>query len=296
MTNLRRHASSRISGSRRKSENSIGGFLSHGDPGERKSATPHSVEIPAPVNATASRVESTSDWSLALPSSTEATITSRLPQVWFDHPPLSPGLRPSGMTRTSLRTGPGAWLVAAERTSTICDWFASERKRSSSPLAGVKKDAPKSSAVVARVKVSASSGRRLRPCRRTRRDGFRRTAPGSNDIGTICPRLRLTYGQAALRARCANAHDERCAKRTRKALRQLTNDDGGADTRADVRRRPSGRQRDQVRARMHIPGHTRNRMPARSHTGCPSSSSGASYSRPSGHWAHPNRPRFDSHC
>src|SRR3954447_4290547 len=102
MTNLRRHASSRISGSRRKSENSIGGFLSHGDPGERKSATPHSVEIPAPVNATASRVESTSDWSLALPSSTEATITSRLPQVWFDHPPLSPGLRPSGMTRTFL--------------------------------------------------------------------------------------------------------------------------------------------------------------------------------------------------
>ena len=71
MTNFRRQASSRISGSRRKSENSIGWFLSHGEPGERKSGTPHSVEMPAPVKPTARRAEPTSNCNSARPSASE---------------------------------------------------------------------------------------------------------------------------------------------------------------------------------------------------------------------------------
>jgi hypothetical protein len=50
-----------MSGSRKKSENSIGWFFSHGDPGDRKSGTPHSVEMPAPVKPTACRAQSTRD-------------------------------------------------------------------------------------------------------------------------------------------------------------------------------------------------------------------------------------------
>src|SRR5215212_8341959 len=49
MTNLRRHASRRNSALARKASNGIGLLRIHGLFGERKSGTPLSVEMPAPV-------------------------------------------------------------------------------------------------------------------------------------------------------------------------------------------------------------------------------------------------------
>src|SRR3712207_4744737 len=49
MANLRRHASRRGSALFRKASNGMGLFLIHGLPGERKSGTPLSVDMPAPV-------------------------------------------------------------------------------------------------------------------------------------------------------------------------------------------------------------------------------------------------------
>src|SRR6476661_1072027 len=52
MAKRRSQDSSRISRRLRKSSNSIGRYLLHSPPGERKSGMPHSVEMPAPVKGT----------------------------------------------------------------------------------------------------------------------------------------------------------------------------------------------------------------------------------------------------
>src|SRR5215217_9588454 len=49
MANLRRHASRRASALFKKASNGMDLFLIHGLPGERKSGTPLSVDMPAPV-------------------------------------------------------------------------------------------------------------------------------------------------------------------------------------------------------------------------------------------------------
>ena len=68
MTNLRRQASRRASSLRTKASKGIGLFSSQGLPGERKSGTPLSVEMPAPVkpvitDARPTRVRKLAIWS-----------------------------------------------------------------------------------------------------------------------------------------------------------------------------------------------------------------------------------------
>ena len=76
-----------------------------------------------------------------------------------------------------------------------------------------------------------------------------------------------------------------------RAVSPMTVGGGGGGGRAD---KPSGRRAAPVHTHSCIQAHTHSHKPARSQG--PSSSSAASYSRPSDRWESPSKPRFDSHC
>lgn len=76
MANLRRQASQRASPLARKASNGIGLWRIQGEFGERKSGTPLSVEMPAPVNPTTLRASRTRATSRAMGS------VSVMPTIW----------------------------------------------------------------------------------------------------------------------------------------------------------------------------------------------------------------------
>ena len=86
----------------------------------------------------------------------------------------------SGIILTSCRIGTGVTFGAAERISIIST--APDCARAPPFSAAAKSEAPKNSVVIVSVRVIASSGKRLRPCKRTRSRGSRRKAPHANDI------------------------------------------------------------------------------------------------------------------
>src|SRR3974390_742580 len=81
MAKRRRQDSLRASWLARNSSKSIGLFLVHSPPGERKSGMPHSVEIPAPVNGTMLAAAWTSSCRRAMALSRSGAIIRDWPKL-----------------------------------------------------------------------------------------------------------------------------------------------------------------------------------------------------------------------